>query len=112
MLAAAIVNDDWRQTLAMGVRDHPLARLAAACAHVRPHQGHSHLAIAQGSADVAVGVGGHVWDYAPMKIIVEEAGGRFTDLDGHNAIDSGHALVSNGSVHAQALRVLAQTQQG
>jgi len=44
-----------------------------------------------------------------MKIIAEEAGDRFTDLHGHDAIDSGHALVSNGRVHNEALAVLADS---
>jgi histidinol-phosphatase len=105
-LAEATVSDDWWETLARGVDDHPLAALAASCAHVRPHDGHSDLAIADGLADIGLGVGGHVWDYAAMKIIVEEAGGRFTDLDGFDAIDSRHALVSNGRLHDEALGVL------
>ena len=42
------------------------------------------------------------------EVIVEEAGGRFTDLDGRDAIDSRHALVSNGRLHAEAIRLLAR----
>ncbi len=108
-LADATVNDDWRQTLSREVSHRPLAKLAAACAQTRPHQGHSFLAIAGGLGDVGLGVGGHPWDYAPMKILVEEAGGRFTDLHGNDAIDSGHALVSNGLVHDEALCRLADS---
>jgi histidinol-phosphatase len=105
-LSTATVADDWRHTLARGVSDHPLARIAARCGQVVPHRGHSFLALAGGEVDVAVGVGGLAWDYAPMMLIVEEAGGRFTDLSGQRRFDSGNALVSDGAVHDEALGVL------
>jgi len=38
---------------------------------------------------------------------VEEAGGRLTDLDGHDSLTSGTALASNGRLHEAALRALA-----
>jgi fructose-1,6-bisphosphatase/inositol monophosphatase family enzyme len=38
---------------------------------------------------------------------VEQAGGRFTDLAGHPDPGSGNAIVTNGSLHDQALAVLA-----
>ena len=40
-------------------------------------------------------------------MIVEEAGGRFTDLDGRRASDGGSAVVSNGLLHDAALAALA-----
>ena len=117
-LEDAKVSDDWRGTLAGGVGDggrgtlaggvgdHPLARVAARCGEVRPHRGHSFLAVAAGETDVAVGVGGFAWDYAPMMLIVQEAGGTFTDFRGDVAFDRGEALVSNGLVHEQARRAI------
>lgn len=105
-LAEAAVNDDWRRTLQHDVKDRPLSRIARHCARVRPHEGHSYLAVAQGDGDVAAGVGGGTWDYAAVKLIVEEAGGRFTDLEGHDSFAEGTALVSNGLVHDEALAVL------
>lgn len=104
-LADATVADDWHQRLARGVTGHPLATLADAAARVRPHSGHSHLAVASGEADLTSSRG-FAWDFAPTKVIVEEAGGRFTDLGGRDAFDSGDALVSNGRIHDQALQVL------
>jgi histidinol-phosphatase len=73
---------------------------------VRPNEGHSFLAIAAGEADVGLGIGGFAWDYLPMMLIVEEAGGTFTDLRGRPGFDHRQALVSNGLVHAEAVRVL------
>jgi histidinol-phosphatase len=46
------------------------------------------------------------WDIAPLKVLIEEAGGRFTDLAGRPTIYSGTALASNGHVHAEALALL------
>jgi histidinol-phosphatase len=107
-LGEAAVNEDWRGTLQHGHSDRPLSWIARYCACVRPHEGHSYLAVAQGDGDVAAGVGGGPWDYAAVKLIVEEAGGRFTDLDGDDSFVGGTALVSNGLVHDEALAVLAQ----
>lgn len=107
-LQRATVTDDWDQTLARGITDHPLVPMAAAAGRVRPHNGHADLVIASGAADIAIGIGGGSWDYAPTKAIVEEAGGRFTDLYGNDSFDGGHALVTNGNVHDAALRVLEE----
>jgi len=106
-LAEATVNDDWRETLRHGIEDRPLSKLARGAARVRPHDGHSYLAVAGGDGDVAAGVGGGPWDYAAVKLIVEEAGGRFTDLDGRDSFTNGHALVTNGLIHQEALETVA-----
>ncbi len=46
------------------------------------------------------------YDVAAIKICVEEAGGRFTDLSGKPTIYGGNALSSNGRVHSQILRAV------
>lgn len=43
------------------------------------------------------------WDLAPLKILVEEAGGRLTDFEGRATIHGGSAIVTNGLVHEQVL---------
>lgn len=108
-LSEAAISDDWRESLARGVTDSPLAAIAARCACVRAHQGHSFLALAAGEVDVAVQVGSHPWDYAPVKIIVEEAGGKFTDFDGGERIDTGRVVGSNGRVHEEVLELLGSS---
>ncbi len=106
-LSDAVVNDDWREHIAGGHADHPLALIAARCARVRPHQGHSFLAVACGEADIAVSTGSHPWDYAPLKVIVEEAGGAYTDFDGGPRIDTGHVVATNAVLHRQVLDLLS-----
>ena len=46
------------------------------------------------------------YDVAAVKICVEEAGGRFTDLSGKGMIYGGNALSSNGSTHGKILRAI------
>ena len=106
-LADAIVNDDWRGTLEHGSPGRPLTAVAGRARGVRPRDGHGFLAVAAGVADVALSGGGHAWDYAAPKLIVEEAGGRFSDLAGRPRIDSRDAMVTNGRLHDEVLAVVA-----
>jgi histidinol-phosphatase len=46
------------------------------------------------------------YDVAAVKICVEEAGGKFTDLKGRPTIHGGNALSSNGLTHGQVLRAI------
>jgi histidinol-phosphatase len=55
--------------------------------------------IAEGAAEAMIEVELSPWDAAAPALIVEEAGGRATDLDGRRAIDSGTFLTSNGRLH-------------
>lgn len=66
--------------------------------------GFAHVFCGQAEAMLEVGV--YAWDLAPMKIIVEEAGGRFTDLEGGVSIHTGSCLISNGKVHDELLNAL------
>ncbi len=107
-LADAVVCDDWREHIAAGDEDHPLTRVAARCGHVRPHQGHASLAVACGEADIAISTGSYPWDYAPLKVIVEEAGGKHTDFEGGPRIDTRQVVITNGQVHDAVLDALHQ----
>ena len=62
--------------------------------------------VAEGVIDVAVDRTASVWDLAALVPILDEAGGRLTDLDGVATHDGGNALASNGHVHGAALEVL------
>lgn len=61
--------------------------------------------VAEGAVDIAVEPGAY-WDLAAPQVIVEEAGGRFTDLSGTPGSSGGHALATNGRLHDDALAVL------
>jgi histidinol-phosphatase len=105
-LKAAVVNDTWYEDLANRDGHHPLFAIAARAARVRPHQDDSFLAVAAGEADVAMHIGGASWDHAPQKVIVEEAGGRLTDFEGGDRIDTGRVVATNGLVHQEVLDLL------
>jgi histidinol-phosphatase len=62
-----------------------------------------HVLVAEGTADLAVEPVMNLWDNAAIQVIVEEAGGRFTDLSGVATADGGNALSTNGRLHDDVL---------
>ena len=62
--------------------------------------------VAQGSGELMVEHGVHVWDVAAIKPLIEEAGGRFSDWDGNPDIHRPDVIVSNGKLHDMALTIL------
>lgn len=50
------------------------------------------------------------WDLAAPLVLVEEAGGRFTDLNGRRTFSGGSALATNGLVHEALLETLRRRQ--
>jgi histidinol-phosphatase len=62
--------------------------------------------VAEGAAEAMIEVGPKSWDLAAPTIVVEEAGGRMTDLHGVRGIDRGTALASNGILHDEIVRRL------
>lgn len=67
-----------------------------------------HTFVARGQAEAMVEIDVKPWDLAAIKIVIEEAGGRFTDFDGVSSIYSGSAIASNGLVHNEILRLLRE----
>ncbi|MEV8038994.1 inositol monophosphatase [Streptomyces sp. NPDC086182] len=67
-----------------------------------------HLRVANGSVDVAIEPWGKPWDLLPGSLIVTEAGGCATALDGERvgAASSGGFIVSNGLLHDEVLALM------
>jgi histidinol-phosphatase len=65
-----------------------------------------HCLVAEGSMDLAAESIVNPWDVAAIQVIIEEAGGRFSDLSGAARFDGGSALSSNGQLHDAALELL------
>jgi histidinol-phosphatase len=106
-LEEATVCDDYHHNIERATPGHPFVRLAHHCSTVQaPSQGHSQLVVACGEADVAYDSGGGPWDYAPFVILVEEAGGIASDIQGKPCFDSASLLVTNGRLHSQVLATL------
>lgn len=68
--------------------------------------GYGYALVATGEADAMVDPVVAEWDVAPMSVILAEAGGRFTALDGHEGADRGHGLATNGHIHDQVIDLL------
>jgi histidinol-phosphatase len=66
----------------------------------------SYVMVAEGAVDIACEPEVSLWDLAPLLLLVEEAGGTFTDLSGVRRADGGSALATNGLLHDAALAVL------
>lgn len=62
--------------------------------------------LATGRVDIAIEPYMNPWDSAPFKILVEEAGGTFTDFNGVPTIYNVSALASNPVLHEQMLSIL------
>jgi histidinol-phosphatase len=70
-----------------------------------PWRTHPALLVARGQLDLAVQARGQVWDYAATSLIVEEAGGRFSGLDGQARLRPGPALFARSdALHTAALQ--------
>jgi histidinol-phosphatase len=66
----------------------------------------SYMLVAEGAVDLAAEPELAVYDMAALDVIVREAGGVFTSLDGEPGPTGGNALASNGKLHDQALAFL------
>ena len=112
---------DWSEaTLSLGEMRFLLAperapaveRLVATAASARCYGDLAGCALVlTGRAEAWIEAGVKEWDLAPLQILVEEAGGRFTDLEGRPTASSGHCLASNGLVHRHVLAAFGTGEQ-
>ena len=65
---------------------------------------HRALLVAAGELDLAVQVGGKVWDYAPLSLIVAEAGGSFGGDQGQGHPVTGTGVFACGGAAAAETR--------
>ena len=62
--------------------------------------------VLDGRAEAWIEGGVKEWDLAAPAILVEEAGGRFTDWTGARSCASGYGIASNGRLHDVVLRAM------
>ncbi|HEX5569159.1 MAG TPA: histidinol-phosphatase [Streptomyces sp.] len=65
-----------------------------------------YMMVAEGSVDMCAEPELSLWDMAANAVIVQEAGGTFTGLDGREGPHSGDAAASNGLLHEDLLGYL------
>jgi histidinol-phosphatase len=59
--------------------------------------------VAEGAVDLMIEPVLALWDVAALRPIVEEAGGRLSDLSGDGWADGAPCVTSNGLVHDETL---------
>jgi len=69
----------------------------------------SYCLVAEGAVDIAAEPEVSVWDLAPLDILVREAGGTFSNLDGTAGPHGGSAVATNGVLHDPVLARLSAT---
>jgi histidinol-phosphatase len=64
------------------------------------------MMVAAGQAEIWIEPRAASWDFAPLKVVVEEAGGRFLNFDGGSSIQAGNAVVCAPGLEDEVRRVL------
>jgi histidinol-phosphatase len=84
-----------------------MRRLADAARNSRSMGGFwQHMLVAEGAIECAVDWISKPWDLSPLGIIVEEAGGKSTTVDGERTIYKGRFVSTNGLLHDAVLNFL------
>jgi histidinol-phosphatase len=91
-----------------GLDDPKLLDLARRAWHAQPFSDFwAHLLVAEGAVEISVEHSMSTWDNAALQVIVEEAGGRFSDLRGEARIDGGSGVSTNGLLHDLVIEELS-----
>jgi len=103
---AQLVYGSGRQTAASGLMPGFDALMAAAWRERGFGDFWGYTLVAEGAAEAMLETGIHRWDLAAPQVLIEEAGGRVTDVDGERRIDAPSFVATNGLVHDEVLRRL------
>lgn len=68
--------------------------------------GYGYVLVATGRVEAMVDPVVEYYDVAPMPVILQEAGGRFSDYQDQVTPASGHGVATNGTLHAEVLALL------
>jgi|JI10StandDraft_1071094.scaffolds.fasta_scaffold00275_21 histidinol-phosphatase len=107
--AATLSVGELRTFLRAPAQRDSLVRLTSQAAQTRCYGDLAACAmLLEGKADAWIETGIKPWDVAALKILVEEAGGVFTDFKGVPTISSGNAIATNGLLHEHLVRELTR----
>ncbi len=107
-LGASIISTGNLKTLARSPQWMKLGELIARIGRIRGYGDfvHYHL-LARGALEAVIESDVNILDIAALSVIVHEAGGTFTDLEGRDlTLDTTSVLASNGRLHPQILSAL------
>jgi histidinol-phosphatase len=108
-IESAAISAGNLKTLASGPRWARFGKLVTRAQRIRGYGDflHYHL-LAAGKIDVVIESDVNILDIAPLAVIVEAAGGRFTDLEGRAPdLKTTSVLATNGKLHDIVLQDLA-----
>jgi histidinol-phosphatase len=95
----AVVPEEWGRELVA-----PLKEMTPAL----PWPIHPELMIARGDLDLAVQTGGQIWDFAATSLIVQEAGGSYSGVNGRLTPGPGASVYARSdALREAALAVIA-----
>jgi histidinol-phosphatase len=97
--------EEFRQT----GRLEALLALAERCWRTRGYGDFwQYMLVAEGAAEIALDPAVSIWDVAAPMVIVQEAGGRFTDFSGRATAGGGSGITTNGLVHEAARAIMGR----
>jgi histidinol-phosphatase len=108
-IETAAISASNLKTLASGPRWARFGNLVTRAQRIRGYGDflHYHL-LAAGKIDVVIESDVNILDIAPLAVIVEAAGGRFTDLEGRVPdLKTTSVLATNGKLHETVLKELS-----
>jgi histidinol phosphatase-like enzyme (inositol monophosphatase family) len=94
--------DWWTPELLAAVRDSRLGLRTWG-------DGYGYLLVATGRIEAMVDPSIKFWDIAPCQVIIDEAGGRWSALDGSSDAHRGEFVATNGVIHDEVLDILAHS---
>ena len=107
-IESAAISTGNLKTLASGARWGSFGKLVTRAQRIRGYGDflHYHL-LAASKIDVVIESDVNILDIAALAVIVEAAGGRFTDLEGRApGLETSSVLATNGKLHDELLRSL------
>lgn len=90
----------------------PIRFLTETCWTVRSYSGcYDVTMIARGKADIWISGSGREWDYAPAKVIAEECGARFFNMNGNDRIDADNCVICTPGLEPALRKLLCTNRQ-
>jgi histidinol-phosphatase len=103
---AQLLYGSARETVASGLMPGFDALMAAAWRERGFGDFWGYALLAEGAAEAMIETGMKTWDLAGPVVVIEEAGGKVTDVFGERRIDAESFVGTNGRLHAEVLRRL------
>jgi histidinol phosphatase-like enzyme (inositol monophosphatase family) len=102
---AVLLSSEYKQTF--GDRLEAFHRLVDATWIQRTWgDSYGYLLVATGRAEIMIDPAMQVWDCAPFQVILEEAGGTFTDWNGTPTIYAGESVATNGKLFNAVMELI------